>query len=310
MARLKMSVISIVILIVTLVQLPLETICVFSPSFVWSAINKSLEDDRLSIVDSNNEKVRVRGCVRVVLYNHGSEHFRLNDTGSGSEEDLLWVNVTHSNFSTPDVLKNVRGRIDAINPGICVPCIVVISLVNVSSSQEEREYKALGELRNAKEVEMKEELIQAHKLAMSTQLMLLLQWKTPIQARHLIFVRLVDSKEELTKDHGKKYTRYPTRLISIWEQVLFDHFREARVIQGVVEKGDGGNKVLISGKESGIWVWMCEEIVRRLKMQDGCEEKRRTGGGEEEKERCKRDLTTGGVRMGDREKCGMYRARS
>lgn len=271
MVKLKMSMVSMVILMVTLGQLALETSCVFSPSFVWSTINKSLEEDRLSIVDSNNEKVHVRGCVRVVLYNHGSEQFRLNDTGSGSEEKLVWVNATHPNFSTPDVVEKVRDKIDAINPGICVPCIVLISLVNVSSSQEEKEYMAMGQLRDPQEVKNKEKMIQDYKLAVSTQLLLLLQWKTPIQARHLILVRLVETKEELTKDHGKKYTRYPTRLISIWEQVLFDHFREARVIQGALEQtdGNGGNKVLISGKESGIWVWMCEEIVRRLKMQNG-----------------------------------------
>lgn len=283
--------------------------CEFSPSFVWSAVNKSLEDDRLAVVDANNEKVRIKGCARVVLYNKGSEQYvKSNQSGQG----FLFVDAGHPNFSTPELVDKVKERIDKINQGYCVPCIVLISLVNVTASQEEQAYlRSIDQGASLEQVKRLEAQIQDYKLALSQQLTLLLQYKTPITARHLILVRLVEKKEELTKCHGKKYTRYPRRLVSIWEQVLYDHFREARVIQGALEEegSDHQNKMLMSGKESGVWVWMCEEIIRRLEKRERCEGLQ----GEEEKEECFKLLvnqTTAMVDMGSREQCKMYRARS
>lgn len=281
----------------------------YTPQFVWSAVNKSLEEDRLQIVDANNEKVRIKGCVRVALYNHGSEQYiHSNHSGDG----YVFVNATFDNFSTQQVMEEVKTRINQINHGTCVPCIVIISLVNVSSTQQEKFYRdVLPQHLHTKTLDNDLKQIEDYKLAVSNQFTKLLQYKTPIQARHLILVRIVQKTDELTKCHGKKYTRYPRRLVSIWEQVLFDHFREARVIQGALETSPEGNpnKMLMSGKESGIWVWMCEEIIQRLELQESCELYQNPT----ERDRCIKDyanMTTAKVDMADLQQCGMYRARS
>ncbi|CAL8072047.1 unnamed protein product [Orchesella dallaii] len=285
---------------------PLETQSYFTPHFVWSAVNKTLEEDRLTIVDTNNEKLKIKSCTKVVLFNNGSEEYVTgNDSKTFIHTKAILVDVTSLNFATWNVLQEVESRINETNPGTCVPCIVVVSLVNVDAMEG-----ALYKNKPIDQLIQDEKQIQDYKLNLSMQFTQLLQFKTPIQARHLVLVRLVKTKEELTKCHGKKYTKYPRRLVSIWEQVLFDHFKEARVIQGATASGNS-ETILTSGKESGIWVWMCEEIIRRLDLLDRCKQH------EEPEHKCQEweknnSLSTAEnvVKMRDRQQCGVYRPRT
>ena len=94
----------------------------------------------------------------------------------------------------------------------------------------------------------------------------LLQYSTPVKARHLMLARLSMDMSDLR--YCTRAAKYPVRLVPEWEMVLFDFFSEAHVIQGLFY--DDKPPYVKVGKELGKWKWLCEDVIRRLELERQC----------------------------------------
>jgi hypothetical protein len=216
------------------------------PEQLWIAINTSLVNP--------TEKLHTRECVKIVLHNEDAQMY-VNSNWTG--QDALIINIDGNQpdgFMTDELVAEVRRRVRKnTQHNKCQPCMLVLSLVNTSN-----QVQMVGT--------ESEETLDEVKLKQSYQMAKLLQFRTSIHQRYLVLVRFGHSPDEFGQCIKKwPYLKYPRRLVPIWEQVLFDYFKDARVLLAVT-----GVSTVTTRKEEGNFIWLCDEVVKRLDEEDKC----------------------------------------
>ena len=233
-----------------------------SPFFLWRVINTTIERKNPSkYIDWNPST-----CPRLIFHNNSTlasvgEHSGTAgsfafDISSISEPDYEFPNFSDAKAfleaeSNRTILHgSLRGPSKEIltTRKVYEPCVTVVSIIV-----------------NATEIEF-------DKVAVSKQMVELFQYNTPVRNRHLFLVRLAEKEEELfdcTVFRGA--ADFPTRLMPMWEMVLFDFFTDARVIQGLMgEEEDKAKNALKVGRDPGLWLWLCNDIVGALEQKKEC----------------------------------------